>query len=471
MNDPPVTIKITPALIDYLVKNHNCSRVTSGADEETLQNVYGKKVARLLASGELDCKTYHELVIEPEEEGDMKSPDPQKMFGGGGGSDPRVKAPSEMYSDKRASAVHVKTGRPVLRDDGHGEVTLPSELSTAQLGCLVKFLASRSGVGCSLNEHENLLLAETCEGEWSGEVDGQYEKSFRNPSRCKAILDDALSGGVTVVPTVVDTDLISTPLLKGELYPHVDVVTLDRGSRAQANSIGQITVNSGGADNTQIGLFNTAAMIGALPATIWGCDVALELGKDFLSDSIASIGTAVQAEISQAMMAWLDRVIAVGNGVNEPQGITLAAGTTAVACGGVTSVANMLGMLFSVPKAQRGPPTAPSTVFAANELTYQRNRSAAVGPADARIVHGMTVEDWKMFGRPFKVEVNLANTQGFFGDLKKYRMWRRLGMTIETSTAGDYLMRRNLMLLVGRMRFGGRVVLPSSFGVTATFAP
>ena len=125
-----------------------------------------------------------------------------------------------------------------------------------------------------------------------------------------------------------------------------------------------------------------------------------------------------------------------------------------------------------MPKAQRGPVTSPSTVFCSNELSYQRLRSTPIAVGDARRIFGMTHEDYKILSRPWKIETStLANTQAFFGDLKKYRLWRRLGLTFHTSTEGDYLLRRNLMLLVARMRVAGRVVLPTSFAISNTLQP
>ena len=245
-----------------------------------------------------------------------------------------------------------------------------------------------------------------------------------------------------------------------------------RGRRVEGAAIGNITVNSGGADNTQIALFNTNGLIAALDTTIFTMDVALEVGRDMMSDAAVDVGTLITAEIGQAAMAWLDEQVAIGDGATEPEGVMTAAGTTAVGWGGVTNIGNYESLLFSVPKAERGPVTSPSTVFCANETTYQRARAIAVGAGDDRRIFGMTHEDYRLLSRPYKISTALSNQQAFFGNLgRAYRAYRRLGLSVQVHTQGDYLARRNLALIIGRMRVGGRVMDASSFGVVTTAQP
>ena len=347
------------------------------------------------------------------------------------------------------------------------EVTTPSELHYAKTGALIKHLASKSGASCMPTEHEKELLAEmAAEDVWAGDLNGEYCKHIADAGsgRVKALLDDAASGGIEIAPIHFDDDIVTTPQLHGGLWPFCDKKEVQRGRRVEGGSIANITVNSGGADNQEIALFNTDDLVDEINTTIFAADCAIEVGRDFLSDAAVDVGRLVTTEIGQSMLAWLDEQVAIGDGTTEPEGIMVAAGTTAVAFGAATNIGNYELLLFSVPKAQR-PKGTPSVRFCATETSYMRARAVPVGAADDRRIFGMTHEDFILLNRPYSISTAMTNQQAFFGDLRKYRAYRRLGMSIETHTQGSYLARRNLALIVARMRVGGRVVLPSSFGV------
>jgi len=78
----------------------------------------------------------------------------------------------------------------------------------------------------------------------------------------------------------------------------------------------------------------------------------------------------------------------------------------------------------------------------------------------------MTHEDYMMFGRPFSINGSMTNAQIFFGVLPRYRMYRRLGMTMRSSTEGTTLIRRNMLLISSRSRWGGQIEDPGAFAVT-----
>ena len=50
-----------------------------------------------------------------------------------------------------------------------------------------------------------------------------------------------------------------------------------------------------------------------------------------------------------------------------------------------------------------------------------------------------------------------------YGALKKYRMYRRLGFSVEWHQGGTTLARKNLALLVVCGRFGGQIVDANAF--------
>jgi HK97 family phage major capsid protein len=75
----------------------------------------------------------------------------------------------------------------------------------------------------------------------------------------------------------------------------------------------------------------------------------------------------------------------------------------------------------------------------------------------------MDHESYSMLGRPHRIQNDISNSKIAFGDMSRYRLYRRAGGETRFETAGNYLALRNLALLVFRGRWGGRVVDASAF--------
>lgn len=411
-----------------------------------------------------------------------------------------VKSVAEMYKKDRQDAVYpVKSGRhgngadhPFAGRPAQYEgrtLRHPSELDRAVCGAYVKFaLAASTDAreiprGLRMTDHDRDLMAYAMnEMEWTGLIGGQgtedygvkkIERRRLDELERKALLDDTVSGGLEAAPIVFDDMVILYPVLFGEVWPFVNTVSITRGRRIEGFSIGNPTFTSGVAEGTPITPFNTANFIQAFDTTIYTAVAAMEIGMDLEEDSPADIGGIVGERYGLKAMEWLDRVVCVGDGVTEPQGFFYAPGTTAVSSGnpgGAPTVSDYEGLMFGVSKAYRNEPGA-MNCFVANDTTYRRVRSIAVGPTDERRVFGMTHQDYKLLDRPYKVQNDIPNNWMAFVNLKRYRMYRRLGLNIRVETGGNYLANRNLKLIVVRMRFGGQLELGGAAAVVTDAQP
>jgi len=408
----------------------------------------------------------------------------------GGGSEPRVKNAAEMYSAEKSTRTypahtkkgkpHHNAGMPLMSMDGRA-MQNPSDRDKAVSGAYLQFMcATAQRNGCrsagyqSLPEHSKELLQYALrEYDWAGTSDGgDYEdiKARRlTPREQKDLIDDVTSGGLEAVPIVFDDDVISAPLLNGELFPFVKVVPLERGRRVEGVSVGQVTIGWGGVDATAIAIFNTAAYVAAFNTTIYRAEGTIRVGLDFLSDTPINFGQIITQQYGEALLTSLDNVIATGNGTTQPEGITIHAGVTAVAFAGVTSIANYETLRFTVPKNEHTAAVRSSIVFIGTELSYERARAIPVLAAgDQRRIFGMDHDSYSLLSRPYKINESLANTQIVYAVLAAYRMYRRRGLTIRTSTEGDTLMRRNEMLMVVTARFGGQLERAACAALTTT---
>ena len=449
-------IKMTPRLQEWL-------RTEYDLDDDQDFSRWESLAQDALREGTLSASKYLELT------GDTMKPDPERVFGGGGdGHHLRVKDASESYSEKRYTAKHAKTGQTVYDPVHEQECRSMSEASKARHGVLFKSMARKAGILTDpATEHEKALLTEVCErSPWCGKIGSEHYDYIGGDTRVKALIDDAVSGGLEIVPIEFDSDVISFPLLGGELFPLVDLKPVPRGRRIEGASIGTPTMAWGGGDDTAIALFNTAAMVGAIDTTIFTIDGCVEIGRDFLADSPVAVGETLTGLVGDRLRNELDRVIALGNGGTEPEGLFVAGGVgvmvTANGIGGPPTVGDYITLLFSLAKQYRNRNL--QVVFVSNDTTYQRSRQiridTGVASTDQRPALSplVKINDYDTLGWGHKIQNGIGNSLGAIAAMKKYRMYRRLGLEIRFEQGGRTLARANEVLMVYRARFGGRLM-------------
>lgn len=400
----------------------------------------------------------------------------------------RVKEAADQYSTTKKGAVY-----PMVRKAGggvsphpfggqpakFGETLLdhPSDRDKAVALAFVRFQATKSarGKGIELprwlrmtpHDHELVMYAAHNE-KWVGRMGDEDEgvavvkRKKLNDFQIKTLLDDSVSGGIEITPVVFDDALILTPILYGELFPFVNVQTIARGRRVKGGSIVNPTFTSGIGEGTAIQPFNTASFVSAFDTAVYPAVAAIELGQDFEEDSPVDLGGQIVEQFGLKALEWLDRVIAVGNGFNEPQGFFNAVGATNVnsvfGAGGPLTVSDMEGLMFGVPKQFRGEPGA-TLAYVSNDYTYRKTRSIPVGPGDQRRVFGMNHAAYELLDTQYKVQNDIPDGYAAYINLRRYRMYRRLGMQVRIETGGRQLALSNTRLIVVRMRYGGQLEL------------
>lgn len=405
-----------------------------------------------------------------------------------GAGNVRVKGAHEQYDTARKTAYfperntkgqpHPFAGQRAFEggDKGRRYLDEPSELEKAVNGAYIKWaIASEMGgerrvpAQLRMTDHDKQLIDFALhEMKWGGVIGGDGSEADGamgikgtklSAFQRKALIDDSTSGGLEAAPIAFDDMVILTPLLNGEFFPRVNVVNITRGRRIEGASMGNVTFSSGGADDTAIPLFNTANFVAAFDTNIYVANGSIEIGLDFLSDTPIPVAETITSIYGQQLLTWLDTQICVGDGTTEPEGVTVTSGTTTVnaenGASGPPTVGDYESLLFGVAKAYKQGYPADRIVFGGTETSYQRARGIAVGSSDQRRVFGMTHEDYMLFGHPYGINEDLTNRQIFFANLARYRMYRRLGLTLKVTTEGKELVRNNLMLITARARFGG----------------
>lgn len=498
---------VADALIEGTLPREKYVELTKDADADKHDRLT-EMLAAMQKTNELLAKRLEALESGKPDDADTKSPKNAlkspldkiiSKAAGGDSPDVRVKGAWEGYDSTKSAAVYpnMKTSNGEARKhplagqqvvDGTDKYARPldnlSELEKAASGVFWKWCLAfqpRNGelpqglrfVGDARNpkgetHDEQLLLWALHEAKWGGTLRGVCEteraESVRNqkltPMQIKQVIDDTSSGGQYITPIFFDDNVVLPTLLYGEFYPYVSVTTVTRGRRVESGTIGEFTVNSGGGDGTTITLTTTSSFISAFNTTIFTADMGIELGLDFLSDSPVDLAGILTRQAGEKMMQWLDEQICVGDGTTEPEGITVASGTTSVShSNAAPTIGVYVQHLLNVGKEYTQNTAMNRLMFGGTQTSYRRARSIAVGASDARLIFGNSgLGSYTLFdGYPYGINSNLGNTKVFFGNMSRYRMYRRLGMEVRTSTEGKTLMRDNLMLMLARFRFGGQV--------------
>ncbi len=413
--------------------------------------------------------------------------DPEKMF-------IRVKMAKETYSSERRKAFFPETIRANTRHPYAGQqafinteagdkfIDHPSELQKAQMGAWIKHRLSKTPNlpgRMRMTDHDRDLVMDMLHntdfvGTWEADESGGGGKELNPKGQrlkaewIKAVIDDSTSGGQYIEPIFFDEMVILKPVLYGEFLPKVNLVPIPRGRVIQGGSISLQTLSGGGFDATNIPLFTTTSFISAFNTTIYVCNGAIQVGLDFLSDSPVDVAGILTEQYGRVLLNFLDVSIATGDGTTRPTGIITTGGVN-VAQGGAAATVGLYESFFFgvVKKYKTGYPTD-RIIFGSNETTYQRARAIPVSGSDARRIFGMTHGDYMLMGHPYGISDSMTNAQGFFGNMARYRLYRRLGQTVNVTTVGQTLVLGNLMLLTARSRWGGQIEDTAAFSTSSS---
>ena len=231
-------------------------------------------------------------------------------------------------------------------------------------------------------------------------------------------------------------------------------------------------VVSGIGEGTSIQPFNTAGFIAAFDTPIQAVVGAVEIGLDFEEDTPVALGAFITQQWGLVLLQWLDMVIAIGDGVTQPLGMFNAIGTNLIGSingvGGPATIQDVNNLFFGVQKEYREEPNA-LTCYVMNDSSYRFGRTIQVGPGDQRLVEGLDVGDYNWGGRAVKINNQIAAGYAAYINLRRYRMYRRLGETFRVTTEGRQLALNNTRLITLRARFGGQLELGGAAAVMTTF--
>lgn len=395
----------------------------------------------------------------------------------------RVKAAVEQYDSCRKSAIYPDrcgvNGRGSKNVLGGQQARLagrdvyhPSNMDKAIIAAYQKWMVAplfqHTGVpeNWKMRDHEKDLITHALhECEWTGMIGksrGQeigVDRKKLDDFMIKTILNDSTSGGVEISPYMFDDAIVLFPVLYGELFPHVNVVNTDRAT-IKSGKMNNPTITSGTAEGTAITPLTTTSFISAFDTTVWPQVGAVELGLDFEADSPVDVGGTLVERYGLVALQQLDRMIAYGNGTNEPLGLFLTTGAITAnsdnGAAGPMTISDLSQLMFGLGKEYRTEAKA-FQAYVMSDLMYRNIRDITVGPSDERRPLGIDYQNYEVIGVPCKVQNNIPAGRIAFVNLNRYRLYRRLGLQVRIETAGRTLALSNTKIIVCRQRYGGQM--------------
>lgn len=484
-------MKVTKAMREYAVKNLG---VAENANDTDVKAAFVKGIE----SGDITAETLFmlgspnhetsqgaikslmkEMVAEAINDPEFKRIGATKIseaFGGRGeleGERIDVLPALRRYKSLRLVGKHATIGEPV-QNEHRQDVLLSSEADHVRMGVWFKHLArGTKGVSVVFNEHEQAILSEMIEHDtFAGVVRGEPTGGIKG-REIKSLLSDSLSGGSNINPLVWDNAVVTYPLLNSEILPRVDLVPLSRGSHVETAALNNVEVQWGAPEGTAAVEFDTSDLLSKIEADVFPVMCVLTVGRDLMNDSPVKIGALLEERIGEKFAQEIDRVLAVGNGTSQPQGLFSASGiasfTPAGGAGADPEVDDYETLLFGVDKAYRKN-SAFRCAFVSNDVTYSRLRGIPVSSSDARRIFGVeNYQSYETLAYPHLIQNDIPNASIMFGALNRMRAWRRNGVEFQIIN-GDYqLARQNLIGIIVRARWGGKVVDPNCFIKSTTF--
>jgi HK97 family phage major capsid protein len=390
----------------------------------------------------------------------------------------RVKSISESFDGtKRLLNGQTKSmSIPALESSAPRSFDGISQLDKAVAGATLKYLVNRGASGgpipgwAKMTDLDRALMEYAAhELPWQGPIgmrsdDGEdasmgWVKGGKLQGiQIKAVLDDNTSGGLEAVPIVFDDLAILTPLLVSELLPLVDQrVTTAR--RVEGFKVANPTMYWT-AEGTAPTEFSTTGFISEFNTNIHPCVGWMEVGLDFQADSPVAIADLIIGNYARKAANELENKIASGSGTGEPLGLTQTASAIEVAStndvAGPPTVADYEALMFAVPKEYRQE-AGNRFVYVGNDVSYKRARGIQVGSSDQRRIFGGNGSNYILNDMPYKVNHTIDDSVVMAACMNRYVLYRRAGFQIRRVTESSDLAKKNLELLVMRMRYGGQM--------------
>lgn len=385
-----------------------------------------------------------------------------------------VKATSESLSSERSKQTW-PDGSPRLNHKGQ-QIYSMSECDWAKMGVLMKMSLRKLEGMPEITDWDRSLYQEMIDKETWIKPIGVNGEEFIKGHAVKTVLQELLgSTSDAIVPEFFDTRVIELMLLRGEIFPYCNIVDVPAGSVIETGQIGNVTGTWDQLDGADQTIFDPTSLLTPITATVKSFSCLVEVGNELLSDTPVQLGMLLAGRMINKASAELDRVVLSGAAADEPEGVMNASNTIDIpsqnGAGGPLTDTDHVNLTFGIPKVLER-----EARYAMKRATYKRFRSIVTGvTGDDRRLYQGGLKSYQIDDVPVSVvepapstgrgQGGLTDREIVFANFSKYRVWRRLGMTLRSDSTGYTNVRRNQTLFSLRMRLAGKVIDADAFAI------
>lgn len=278
-----------------------------------------------------------------------------------------------------------------------------------------------------------------------------------DPSVRKALSGGSDGAGGYLVPTEYRAELLKRLPEISELFPHVRSVPVITDSGEYPRLSSDVSISWGRAENADIS--STDPAFSQLTWTVRNMSAITFMSRELVDDSNPGIIDIITALFNEAVAAERDKMIAVGDGVNQPEGISVTIGLESLDFAGPLTFEKLVEMKYALARK------------------YHRNARWIFSSANLQRITGLTDDNGRpiirdalvagetpsILGRPFSVQDDLSDEELYFGDLSKYIWFDRQRMVIESTATGGDTFRKHQVAIKVVERCDGKVGLTEAF--------
>jgi HK97 family phage major capsid protein len=277
----------------------------------------------------------------------------------------------------------------------------------------------------------------------------------------KALSGSTDSAGGYLVPAGFRDEVVARLADSAELAPYVRTVPVssDAGSiPSLATDISVTWRNAATSENTSFG--ESSPVFSSIAWALKRADAFTKISRELVADSAPSIIDFITNLFREAISKERDRVIAVGDGSTEPEGLSVNTSIDEVTIDTSVSFADLVELEQSLKRKYRR--NARWIMNGTNLQSIYSLTDSQGQPIFMRDVVGGIPES-RILGYQVSQQDDLADDTIIFGDLSYYLWFDRGEMGIESTTEGGDAFANHQTWIKVWERVDGKVALPEAF--------
>jgi len=273
----------------------------------------------------------------------------------------------------------------------------------------------------------------------------------------KALSEGTAGAGGYLVPVEYRGELLRRLPELSEIFPHVRHVPVITDSGEYPKLSSDVSITWGRSENEDI--TETDPAFTQLDWTVRNMSAITCLSRELVDDANPAIVETITDLFAEAVAAERDKMIAVGDGSTQPEGLYSAAGLDALAIGGALTYAKLVELKYSLQRRYHRSARWVMSSTNLQRITALTDDNGQPITRDA-LVAGETP---RILGKPFSIQDDLPDSVVFFGDLSQYLWFDRQRMVIESTTTGGDTFKKHQVAVKVVERCDGKLGLAEAF--------